>query len=97
MPFDAAELPPVAKQLLQAKLYIEEHGWCQNALHLDGGRVCVLGAIRRVGGHCARNYFASVIRGDYCLEGWNDAPTRRKKHVLAAFDRAIAKAIKDGV
>jgi hypothetical protein len=59
---------------------------------------CASGAIWRAGGRCwnqeiddAEEILISCIRNQEIVE-WNDQEGRTKKQVLAAFDRAIAKA-----
>lgn len=85
---------PWRQVLLDAADYIEAHGWCQNALEDHDGSVCVLGAIKAVGGvitgfsllaHCALN---SHVGGTFV---WNDAPGRTSTEVCAVL-REVARS-----
>ena len=104
MPFDGTHLNNLQQVFLKARKVIEERGWCQNSQEDNAGRVCVVGALLTVPLDYygmwkeVEEAFIGVIslrgshRTNISIEKWNDAKSRRKKHVLAAFDRAIIKA-----
>ena len=106
MPFDGSNLTEVQRVLIAARARIEA-GWCHDRYQYRDkrGGVCVIAAIYDAGNSeipfptpttkMAMDAFLSVIRirnPRYGLAGWNDAPQRKKRHVLAAFDRAVVRA-----
>lgn len=111
MPFDGTTtLPQVAIDLITARAYLVEHGWCQGTGRDASGRVCALGAI----GHSLRDLNGNVeydrainaesflarlenFSGPGDVAYWNDAPGRTMAEVIDRFDRAIATAICDDV
>ena len=109
MPFDGTQLNETAAHLLRAKQYIEEHGWCPAGQGpFLGQTVCMVQALGRTSagpvfrlpalfhlGH-AIGCPASYIDG-HSVGVWNDTPGRTLDEVYAAFDRAIALALGDGV
>jgi hypothetical protein len=86
-------LDPILKVLLDAADYMEAHGHCKHAIEDSRGRVCLLGAIIRVGKE--HFYAASDRMRNYtkhpALSDWNNARERTQEEVVAAF-RAAAIA-----
>lgn len=83
--------------LLDAAQYIRDHGWCQNALRSEDGRVCLHGAIATVirvpgsmydprEGWCLRK--VRMYLGAPCEIDFNDAPERTAAEVIAALESA---------
>jgi len=88
---------PVEKTLRKARQLIINRGWCQFIFEDYEGQFCVLGAIDacangNAGGVAlqARDTFAATV-GDVPSD-WNDDMLRKKRHVIAAFGLAIARA-----
>lgn len=89
------EIDSVGTVLLKAAAYIEEHGWCQNSLITDDGKVCAMGAIHMICGGgllpCP-TFYAAKERLEQCTESllskWNDTPGRTKEEVIAALRAA---------
>lgn len=83
--------------LRRARALILE-GWCRGVSHrYRGGRTqfCAWGALLEVGGGPsagAAEWLLEKTLGGRSLIAWNDSPHRRKRQVVALFDRAIAKA-----
>lgn len=104
MPFDGITLPQAARDLLAAKRYIEEHGWCSDA-PARGETVCVVQAVGRIIERHKQQVDSAVLLLQvidpnyggtdifYRLGRWNDIPGRTLEEVYAAFDRAVELAI----
>lgn len=81
--------------LRAARKLLEPRGaWIQGSDRSADGRThCLLGAVvaGAAGGQAseATQALARLIPGG-SITGWNDEPSRRKSHVLALLDRAIA-------
>ena len=99
MPFDGTQLNETAAHLLRAKQYIEERGWCPTGQGRPGAPVCISHAIfltRQSDLLFAADTFMNALGLPY-IGVWNDTPGRTLDEVYAAFDRAIALAMGDGV
>lgn len=89
----------VAATLEAAADYIDEHGWCQNALKMPDGSVCAEGAICEV----SETYdwqvqIYEVLRRHGCEKGvyvWNDEPGREEWEVTDLL-RSTAKKVCHG-
>lgn len=81
----------VKQDARKAADHIRVHGWCQGEYKAPDGRVCALGAIRLSTGRMddceLARVFAKEIGGVSYVHEWNDATGRKKKEVLAVFDR----------
>ena len=110
MPFDQTnfveakpevELEPWRRVLLDAAQYIREHGWCQNSVRTDDGRVCAIGAIGMAydaafhNSRCceiaitAMNHLdATLARKGHLpdIVKFNDAPGRTAEEVARAME-----------
>lgn len=85
--------------LVAARQLIENpENWCQHELHMGRNVHCACGAIEEATRRLTHNVpslfdcFISGFRGWQELSNFNDAPHRTHAEVLAAFDKAIAKA-----
>jgi hypothetical protein len=89
------EIEHEAKQILNfAADYIEKHGWCQRAMSMPDGRVCLFGSIRAFGfmpdevhvelGHRLKK----ITKGYRNPATWNDALGRTKEEVIKALRKA---------
>ena len=86
--------------LMAGRLALEEFGWTQFRRQDEKGRVCAIGALRAsqanddkscdLHGYYALSNVVEELTGDFSIAGFNDAPGRTKRQVLAAFDRALA-------
>jgi hypothetical protein len=97
----------VAHTLREAAEYICEHGWVQNILSSTDGRVCAIGAIRRIGGTGdERTYDAVDALCEYLdlpmatgilhpVAIWNDAPERSAEDVILAMKRCAEEIDND--
>lgn len=96
-------------QVLTKARALIKHGWCREYVAVTRAGDCVIppsrgavkfcpiGAIMQAGGAAfgvERQFFRRAIGGETIAE-WNDAQSRRKRDVLAAFDRAIKLARAD--
>jgi hypothetical protein len=92
--------------LKRAKSLLQKVGWCKGQSvkrNRDNKPVayCASGAINHAVGYSSNPHFYSeaiyrlnAIIGGGLVSGitlWNDDPKRKKKEVLAAFDKAIAE------
>lgn len=92
-------------ELLHAgKANIETKGWCQGneeAVFGKSGRCCAATAIPYVGRDAERavNLLkrANSLNPNVGIAEWNDAPGRTVEEVLAAYDKAIALAEREGL
>lgn len=98
MPYDGTEISETARQLISARDYMAEHGWCQKNLQDPEGRVCMDGALRQTGASIAslealrRAIGSGSYFQDYAsVHRFNDWPGRTEAEVLAMWDRAIAR------
>jgi hypothetical protein len=97
--FDGLEiLPQVTRDLMDAKEILVQSGWCKGRFEDWRGRVCALGAIRRVPGisgvrrERVVHALCTTISSFSDLVDWNDAPDRTLDDVLALFDQAIEQS-----
>lgn len=77
---------------------IESHGWCQGRYSDEDGRLCVLGAFRRLPGGQQVGALSAALEAVYLeVEGetedgqvgtWNDQPGRTKEEVIAMVQNA---------
>ena len=109
MPFDfdpryVETTNPVAQTLRDAAVYIREHGWCQNALDMPDGSVCVLGALQIVDhGFPSSKLNSGVPKAFWALHQhldrdavkYNNDDGRTKEEVIAALEGA-ADAVEQG-
>lgn len=83
------KIDEVAQVLLDAADYIDKHGWCQNKLEDDDGRVCVMGALYRVNtpwsaySKLFRHLSVNIKVLD--VPFWNDAHGRTKEEVVSVL------------
>ena len=89
---------PVLDVLVAGRARIEA-GWCKRALHQmtkNGPQFCALGAVvidvadQIVGARAAGYLHNALPDGLAFLPDFNNAPTTKRRDVLALFDRAIA-------
>jgi hypothetical protein len=105
--FDGLEpMPEIVADLMAAKAYLLEHGWCQGCLQSREGSVCIIGAVyggvpggRQIGAIAAGRKARAILAlgaavGRMDIAGWNDSGWRKESEVLAAFDLAIAVELK---
>lgn len=81
-------LSPAAATLLKAADYIEEHAWCQGTIEDSAGRVCLVGALTKVGGwesYATVTDDLSHVLGNTNIVRWNNTPGRTKAEVVAAL------------
>src|SRR5437764_876044 len=102
MPFDGTQLPLNVKTLLEAKAYMQEHGWCQRAYQTQTGEVCMMGAVRAVTKHDVYlmanvEWFLNRALPPYWsrVVDFNDLYTRTYEEVVAHWDRAITLAMSE--
>lgn len=91
-------------QVLQKAKKILEKGWCKGMEDDGAGNHCATGALRAAGCYdlpfaedVEKTLAKAMVRGfnpeeDYAqdtIQNYNDAESRRRYQVLAAFDRAI--------
>jgi hypothetical protein len=99
-----------AKTLRDAADYVSEHGWTQNEMQDDEGRVCAMGAIREttamysLDGMNALQAMVKSLGLDRNRSGflhpvamWNDAKGRSAEDVILAFKRAAEYAEQEGM
>lgn len=85
-------------QVLTKAMKLIEKGWCKGSqiVHRDGSvSYCASWAIGQVAGRgssCGARTVLKEVIGCPCVVAWNDAPSRRKSHVLAAYKKAIELA-----
>lgn len=83
-------------QVLTKAMKLIEAGWCQGrgvAKFKDGSvAYCPVGAISRAGGSEEEQRILRDVIRKPSIFAWNDRPSRRKSHVLAAFRKAIELA-----
>ncbi len=104
MPLDGAQLNPTAQHLINAKIFLQERGWCPDGAFGEGGTVCIAAAIGETCGRAGCGRALSVMSrtigvelySDIAIGRWNDTPGRTIEEVLNAFDRAIALAMEEG-
>lgn len=86
----------VVQDLVNAKRYILEHGWCQGTFEDFSGRVCVMGAVDKIGRY-DYNY-SRVLEATRALESmtpgrllasFNDDARTTEQDILDLFDRTI--------
>ncbi len=104
MPLDGSQLNPAVQHLINAKNYLQEHGWCPNGAGGEGGTVCIATAIAitTTGDRFPAEVISAISRTigvhppiGVAIGVWNDAPGRTIEEVLDAFDRAIALAMEE--
>ncbi len=101
MPFDGTQLSPVAKNLVDAKQYILDHGWSSKGPRF-GGTVCMVIAVRAAGDVFEASSVGFLAKAvgvrplGPCVGRWNDSEGRTLDEVLKAFDDAIALAMAEG-
>lgn len=92
----------ILRSLRQGKQRILKYGWVQQIYGDKACGYCVLGALDCTS---STDETASVFARANNIDlneftpivDWNDHPSRTKRGVLGAFDRAIALAEKEGV
>lgn len=100
MPLDSTGYSRVVSDLMEARDYLVEYGWCQRASQ-EGMRVCALGALFAVTGGrvmvdvnrrstaCHALQIALYKKLDQSVSEWNDDPERTLDDVLELYDYAI--------
>jgi hypothetical protein len=74
------QLNDMGQCLLQAADYIEKHGWCQGSAVKPDGRVCIVGALDRIGANTEYICYKLHERiGNVPI--WNDKSYRTKDEV----------------
>jgi hypothetical protein len=81
----------------KALQYLDQHGWCQFSFEDGQGRVCAMGAIRKVmhraEWEAAAKRLADHLRiNSLSIADWNNTKGRTKEQVQAAL-RAAAGAV----
>lgn len=85
----AFALPSSRQYLMDTANYIREHGWCQNAVETTDGRVCVWGAIQKVGKPKEDTIMLLYsFLGVDSIGLWNDLPGRTAEEVISAIEAA---------
>jgi len=95
------ELDEVSQHILRAVDYIIQHGWCQNELASNDGRVCLQGALietdpnnsviapqRTIAFLDANRRIRRAIGNGLYSHDWNDVPIRTKEDVIAKLREA---------
>jgi len=95
MPFDSTP-DPTTDIILGAIEYLERHGWCQGAV-AQGDNVCIVGAVRAVGGSHNPAYGPAMWRISRAIDNlgpagviaWNDAAGRTKEEVIEVLYKSL--------
>jgi hypothetical protein len=83
----------IAQQLQAAKQALIKFGWIKNDFGNKETGFCMLGALGHVrAGSKAEATLQSVLPRQTNIAEYNDSEHRCRKHVFAAFDRAIIKS-----
>lgn len=94
--FSKRDISRAVKVLKNARKLIIEYGWVQGRSGNIKYGFCAYGAMSASTKSSylldlARGIFEGVIKNSDNTISWNDSPSRRKKAVIAAFDRAIKR------
>jgi hypothetical protein len=108
MPFDGVTQNPVVQRLLDAKSYLQEHGWCQWRVQDPDGRVCTIGGVIYGSGNlCWQSAYqdSSVLLAIRELEircgghipNWNNTQERTVEDVYKLIDNTIQSLVAETV
>lgn len=101
MSFDGPTISTTVRALIQAKQYLEKHGWCNDGPRNSRGQVCVLESLAIVspsweGIPYLRKVLGERYQNIHTIGVWNDTPGRTLEEVYVLFDRAIELAMVEG-
>lgn len=90
----------VRNSLENARLTLLNQGWCQGTFVNGKGEHCVIGAFGWDPDEDTMEVACNLLREvvmEMPLIPWNDAPERRKEHLLETFNIAIGLANSRGL